>query len=57
MKIITKLLWLLGAATAGAMGYKYVTEHREDLDRFLAEYGDVMENEYVEEDLVEPPVL
>ncbi len=57
MKMKTRLFFLLGAAALGAAGYKYVKDHREELDRFLAEYGDVMENEYLEEDLIEPPIL
>ncbi len=57
MKIMTKLFLLLGAAALGAAGYKYVSEHREELDRFLAEYGEIMGSEYEEEDLIEPPVM
>lgn len=56
MRIKSKLLFMLGAAALGAAGYKYVKDHREELDRFLAEYGNVMENEYLEEDLIEPPI-
>ena len=54
MKLKRKLAVLLGAMALGAAVHKYVTDHRAELDRFLAEYGEVMENEYVEEDLIEP---
>lgn len=54
MKLKNKLVVLLGAVAVGAAAHKYVIEHRAELDRFLAEYGEVMENEYVEEDLIEP---
>ena len=54
MKLKHKLMVLLGAAAVGATAYKYVTEHRGELDRFLADYGAVMGNEYTEEDLIEP---
>ena len=56
MKLKNKLVILLGAVAVGAAAHKYVTDHRAELDRFLAEYGEIMENEYVEEDLIEPEV-
>ncbi|MFZ2257260.1 MAG: hypothetical protein WAV55_03880 [Clostridiaceae bacterium] len=54
MKLKNKLVFLLGVAAIGAAAHKYVTDHRAELDRFLAEYGEIMENEFVEEDLIEP---
>ena len=56
MKLKNKLVILLGAVVVGATAHKYVTDHRAELDRFLAEYGEIMENEYVEEDLIEPEI-
>lgn len=56
LKLKSKLLLLVGAAAAGAAAHKYVKDHREELDRFISEYGEVMEDEYLEEDLVEPEV-
>lgn len=56
MKLTSKLLLLLGAAAAGAAAHKYVKDHREELDRFISEYGEVLEDEYQEEDLIEPEV-
>lgn len=54
MKLKNSLLVLLGAAAAGAAAHKYVIDHRTELDRFLNEYGESLENEYQEEELIEP---
>lgn len=54
MKLKNRMLVLLGAAAAGAAAHKYVVEHRTELDRFLNEYGESLENEYQEEELLEP---
>lgn len=54
MKKSSKLLLLMGAVAAGALAHKYVTDHKEELDRFINEYGEMMEEEYQEEELIEP---
>lgn len=56
MKFKTKLFLLLSAAALTVIGRKYAKKNQEELDRFLAEYGNMMENEYVEEDLIEPSI-
>ena len=56
LKLKSKLLFLMGAAAAGAAAHKYVKDHRLELDRFISEYGEVMEDEYQEDDLIDPEV-
>lgn len=54
MKVKSKILVLMGVAATGALVHKYVTDHKEELDRFIDEYGEVLENDYQQEDLIEP---
>ncbi len=54
MKLKNKLFLVVTAAAAGAAAHKYVRDHREELDRFIDEYGETMEQDYQEEDLMEP---
>lgn len=54
MKKSIKVFLLMGAVAAGVLAHKYVADHKEELDRFINEYGEMMEEEYQEEDLVEP---
>ena len=54
MKKSSKVFLLMGAVAAGVLAHKYVTDHKEELDRFINEYGEMMEEEYQEEELVEP---
>lgn len=54
MKWRSKALLLMGAVATGVLAHKYVTDHREELDRFINEYGEMMEQEYQEGKLVEP---
>ena len=54
MKKSSKVFLLVGAVAAGVLAHKYVADHKEELDRFINEYGEMMEEEYQEEDLVEP---
>lgn len=54
MKWSSKALLLMSAVAAGVLAHKYVNDHREELDRFINEYGEMMEQEYQEGKLVEP---
>ncbi|PKK40311.1 hypothetical protein ABB02_00420 [Clostridiaceae bacterium JG1575] len=52
MKLKSKLLILGGAVAAGVLAHRYVNAHREELDRFLEEYGETVEKQE-EDPLVE----
>lgn len=54
MSMKSKLLVLMGAAAAGVLAHKYVTDHKAELDRFIDEYGEILEQDYQEEALTEP---
>lgn len=54
MKLKSGLFLIVAAAAAGAAAHKYVRDHRDELDRFIEEYGETMEQDYQEEDLIEP---
>ena len=49
MKKSSKVFLLMGAVAAGVLAHKYVADHKEELDRFINEYGEMMEEEYQEE--------
>lgn len=54
MSMKSKLLVVMGAAAAGVLAHKYVTDHKAELDRFIDEYGEILEQDYQEEALTEP---
>lgn len=53
MKICKLLVISALSMAAGALIYKTVSEHQEEIDSFVNEYGEFIEDETMDEELLE----
>ncbi len=53
MKVFKTLVISALSMAAGALIYKTVTEHQEEIDSFVNEYGEFIEDETMDDDLLE----
>ena len=53
MKIFKALFISAVSMAAGALIYKTVTEHQDEIDSFVNEYGEFIEDETMDDELLE----
>jgi hypothetical protein len=57
MKVCKILAVSAVSMAVGALIYKVVSDHKDEIDSFVNEYGEFIEDDLLEEDLVEPELL